>query len=86
MLTAVGEPLSMGEEKFINKMLRKAECGVDRLPRPFAPVPVSIGGGDCERGGMFFTSYRLYRDLNPKFKIFIEIRLLVFSEIIKLCF
>lgn len=69
MLTSVGEPTSMGEEKFINKMLRKAKAGVSRLPRPFSPVPLSIGGGDCERGGMFFTSYRRYRDFLPKYSL-----------------
>lgn len=69
MLTSVGEPTSIGEEKFINKMLRKVNCGSGKFPRPFSPVPLSIGGGDCERGGMFFTPYRLYQDLNPVFKL-----------------
>lgn len=69
MLTSVGEPTSMGEEKFINKMLRKVNCGSGKFPRPISPVPLSIGGGDCERGGMFFTPYRLYQDLNPMFKL-----------------
>jgi len=69
MLTSVGEPTSLGEEKFINKMLRKVSCGVGKLPRPISPVPLSIGGGDCERGGMFFTPYRAFQDLHPKFKL-----------------
>ena len=69
MLTSVGEPTSKGEEKFINKMLRKAKCGVGKLPRPLAPVPLSIGGGDCERGGMFFTPYRSLQNLHPKYKL-----------------
>ena len=68
MLTSVGEPTSLGEEKFINKMLKKAKCGVSKLPKPLAPVPLSIGGGDCERGGMFFTPYRALQDLHPKYK------------------
>mgnify|MGYP003309360871 CR=1 FL=1 len=66
MLTSVGEPTSKGEEKFINRMLRKARCGVGKL---FVPVPVSIGGGDCERGGMFFTSYRRLRDFLPQYAL-----------------
>lgn len=69
MLTSVGEPTSMGEEKFINKMMRKAKCGVAKLPRPIAPVPLSIGGGDCERGGMFFTPYRKLQDLYLKYSL-----------------
>lgn len=69
MLTSVGEPTSMGEEKFINKVLRKAKCGIGKLPKPFSPVPLSIGGGDCERGGMFFTSYRRYRDFLPQYSL-----------------
>ncbi len=67
LLTSVGEPTSIGEEKFINKMLKKAKCGVDKLPPVFAPVPVSIGGGNCECGGLFFTPYRKYQDLLPKY-------------------
>lgn len=69
MLTSVGEPTSMGEEKFINKMMKKTQCGVAKLPRPVAPVPVSIGGGDCERGGMYFTPYRKLQDLLPKYSL-----------------
>ncbi len=69
ILTSVGESTSKGEEKFINKMLRKAKCGVDKLPWPLAPVPISIGGGDCERGGMFFTAFRSLQDLHPKYKL-----------------
>ena len=69
MLTSVGEPTSMGEEKFINKMMRKAKAGTAKLPRPLSPVPLSIGGGDCERGGMFFTPYRKFQDLLPKYKL-----------------
>lgn len=69
MLTAVGEPTSIGEEKFINKVMRKAKCGTGKLPFPISPVPLSIGGGDCERGGMFFTPYRSLQDLNPKYRI-----------------
>ena len=69
MLTAVGEPTSIGEEKFINKVMREAKCGTGKLPFPISPVPLSIGGGDCERGGMFFTPYRSLQDLNPKYSL-----------------
>ena len=33
MLTSVGEPTSMGEEKFINKILRNSKCGIEKLPK-----------------------------------------------------
>ena len=69
MLTAVGEPTSIGEEKFVNRVMRKAKCGTGKLPFPISPVPLSIGGGDCERGGMFFTPYRSLQDLNPKYSL-----------------
>ncbi len=69
MLTSVGEPTTIGEEKFINKMMKKAKCGTGKLPFPISPVPLSIGGGDCERGGMFFTPYRSLQDLNPKYSL-----------------
>lgn len=69
MLTVAGEGIQKGEEKFVNKMYKKAKCGIEKLPVPIAPVPISIGGGDCERGGMFFTPYRSLQDLLPKYKL-----------------
>lgn len=67
LLTSVGEPTSKGEERFINKMMKKTKCGVEKLPILFAPVPVSLGGGNCECGGMFFTPYRIYQNLLPQY-------------------
>ncbi len=46
---SVGEPLSPGEEKLINKMLRKSGAKV-----PF----ISVAGGDCEHGGIYFIMFR----------------------------
>jgi acyl-coenzyme A synthetase/AMP-(fatty) acid ligase len=54
---AVGEKASIGEEKFINHFLLEANAGSDislngiKLPCG----PLSIGGGDCEHGGIFYT-------------------------------
>lgn len=59
MLTSVGEATSKGEEKFINKNLRKTR----------AFLPLAIGGGDCEHGGMFFTPYRALQNLRPKYML-----------------
>lgn len=54
---AVGEPLSKGEEKFLNKALRKAKAGRDRVPAPI-PITMCVAGGDCEHGGIFWTLFR----------------------------
>ncbi len=54
---AVGEPLSLGEEKFINKGLRKAKAGRNMIPAPI-PVTMCVAGGDCEHGGIFWTLFR----------------------------
>ena len=56
---AVGEPTSKGEEKFINKVLRTSKAGsevrVKGITLPFAPL--SVGGGDCEHGGIFYNVF-----------------------------
>ena len=56
---AVGEATSPGEEKFINTVLRKARAGsevtVKGIRLPFAPL--SVGGGDCEHGGIFYNVF-----------------------------
>lgn len=56
---AVGEPTSKGEEKFINKVLRLSKAGsevrVKGITLPFAPL--SVGGGDCEHGGIFYNVF-----------------------------
>lgn len=64
--TIVGEPNSPGEEKYINMTLKKAHAGVKMVPRPISPVVISIGGGDCEHGGLYFTLYRKYLNLLNK--------------------
>lgn len=59
---AVGEPLSKGEEKFLNKGLRKAKAGRNKIPAP-VPITMCVAGGDCEHGGIFWT---LFRSLKSK--------------------
>ena len=56
--TVVGESLSAGEEKFINKALNKIKAGSSKVPFPISPVKLSFGGGDCEHGGLFFTLFK----------------------------
>ncbi len=60
---AVGEPMSPGEEKFINRELKKQKAGTKKLPFPLAPVKVSFGGGDCEHGGLYFTLFKQLREM-----------------------
>ena len=54
---AVGEGVSLGEEKFINEFLKKSKAGsgisLNGLRLPYGPL--SVGGGDCEHGGLFYT-------------------------------
>lgn len=63
MPTAVGEPLTPNEEKFCNKMLRKTKAGTELIPIPITSM--SIGGGDCEHGGLFFTFYKSLKEKLP---------------------
>lgn len=60
--TVVGEPLSKGEQKFIEKALRKVSAGSSKVPFPISPVKLSVGGGDCEHGGLFFTLYKDWQE------------------------
>ena len=67
---AVGEGTQKGEEKFINKFLRESRAGsgvsMKGLKLPFTTL--SIGGGDCEHGGIFYTLWKsLYQKIyTPK--------------------
>lgn len=62
---SVGEPLEINEEKFINRSLHKAKAGTDKLPFPFSVVTISVAGGDCEHGGIFWILFRALQ--NKKF-------------------
>ncbi len=71
---AVGEPTSPGEEKFINTFLRKSAAGsgikLNGLSLPFAPL--SIGGGDCEHGGIYYTLLKQFQHIKSYSKILNE--------------
>lgn len=63
---AVGEGTSKGEEKFINRFLResRAGSGVSVKGFRFPYTPLSVGGGDCEHGGIYYTLWKsLYQKL-----------------------
>ena len=61
----VGEKTTKGEEKFINRFLRESRAGsgisIKGLKLPFTTL--SIGGGDCEHGGIYYT---LWKSLQEK--------------------
>ena len=64
---AVGENIGNGEEYFLNSFLRKARAGsslsIKGLHMPY--VTISIGGGDCEHGGIYYTLWKtLYSKLH----------------------
>ncbi len=57
---AVGEGTSKGEEKLINRFLResRAGSGVKILGFSMPFTTLSVGGGDCEHGGIYYTLWR----------------------------
>lgn len=62
----VGEGTQKGEEKFINTFLKKTKAGsgvsIKGLKLPFTTL--SVGGGDCEHGGIYYTLWKsLYEKL-----------------------
>ena len=62
---SVGEPLAPGEEKFCNKMLRKVGAGKDKIKLPISLISMSVAGGDCEHGGIFFILFRSLMNKMP---------------------
>ena len=60
---AVGEPMSPGEEKFLNKFLKDCKCGVNITKLPRSISKMSICGGDCEHGSIFIRELRAYANL-----------------------
>ena len=64
---AVGESTSRGEEKLINTFLRVSKAGsgvkISGLSLPFTTL--SIGGGDCEHGGIYYSLWKsIYEKAN----------------------
>ena len=60
-----GEPMSVNEELFLNKGLRKAKAGTAFLPSILKSTVMSAGGGDCEHGSIFYGIFRrLYEHKN----------------------
>lgn len=59
---SVGEPTEKNELKFIDEWLKKMEAGLNHLKRPIGPTRLSVGGGDCEHGGLYFTLFKSLMD------------------------
>lgn len=61
-IVSVGEDISENEIKYIDSKLRKLNAGCSLIPRPIGPITLSVGGGNCEHGGLFFTLFKSTRD------------------------
>jgi acyl-CoA synthetase (AMP-forming)/AMP-acid ligase II len=65
---AVGEKLSPGEEKLINKCLRVGRAGsavsVNGFRFPFTTI--GIAAGDCEHGAIYYTLWKQFAELKTK--------------------
>lgn len=62
---AVGEPMEINEERFINRALHKAKAGTGKVPLPFSIVAIGAAGGDCEHGGIFYNIFRQIQNAKP---------------------
>lgn len=62
---AVGEQLSPGEEKFLNKYLKDTKAGINVTHTPFSVSKMCLAGGDCEHGSLFIRILRAYMSMNP---------------------
>ena len=54
----IGEASSLNEEKLLNQKAKELKMGRKKIPLPMLVSSFSIGGGDCEHGGLFFTLYK----------------------------
>ncbi len=54
----IGEASSLNEEKLLNQKAKELKIGRKKIPLPMLVSSFSIGGGDCEHGGLFFTLYK----------------------------
>lgn len=57
---AVGENIGNGEEYFLNTFLKRSKAGSSVSIKGFhlPYVTISIGGGDCEHGGIYYTLWK----------------------------
>lgn len=62
---AGGEQLSAGEEKTVNKCLKKLKCGINITHTPVSVSKISMAGADCEHGSVFLKLFRAYFNNQP---------------------
>lgn len=62
---SVGEPTELNEEKLINKAFKKVKAGRKMIPVPLPIIKLSVAGGDCEHGGIFYRLLRHYANMKP---------------------
>ena len=77
---AAGEGMTVNEEKFLNRGMRKVKAGTKYSP---IPVVMSAAGGDCEHGGIFFTLFKRLSERKIR-KNFVEeagLKLMEFAEL-----
>lgn len=55
---SVGEELSINEEKFLNRALRKLNAGRSFHHLPVSPICFCTAGGDCEHGSILMSVFR----------------------------
>ena len=60
---AVGEPMSPGEEKYLNKFVKDLKCGTAITKLPTSISKMSICGGDCEHGSILIRELRGYANI-----------------------
>jgi|GEM_PF-2663315 len=62
---AGGEPLSMGEEKFLDKWLWDMKAGTALTHTKFSLAKMCTAGADCEHGSIFYRLLRSYFNKLP---------------------
>ena len=60
-----GEPLSAGEEKFVNKFFKEAKFGVNITHTPISLAMASTAGADCEHGSVLIKIFRGLYNKSP---------------------
>jgi len=78
-----GEGMSVNEEKFLNKGLKKAKAGTKFIPTFLKSTVMSAAGGDCEHGGIFYTLFRSLREkkISPNCHQEAGLKLMDFAEL-----
>jgi len=78
---SAGEPMSIGEEIFLNWALNKKNAGKKFLGGLLPSTRMSTAGGDCEHGGLFYKLFRTLSNRRANGKVFESgMKLMDFAE------